>query len=710
QILFLTDRIDYNPNIIATWEFSSAPTRMGDIISLGVGPHNSPIDILIPHYDYDLNNLFPEFMAFDLTDFYSYYTINNDVFFYLEIGLANTAGTISSFKLERYASGILQEMSQESPDTPKNTPGYVNATFMIFAHEIKVILKTPSDPVIHNSYQIKSLIMNNGANTETSVNFYLLLNGVPVDSRTIANIPSGTTTIIKYSWTPTVYDVYNFTAYVTPVPGETYRSNNKDTKILNILGPIFFDDFENGLSKWLSISGMWHLTGKSSAWPDPYHSPTHSMWFGDEITGSYDTGFREMGNLTSTFIDLTATTTAFLEFYHWREGESGWDTSHVYISTDGINWDLIYINFEFLIAPWEKVSLDISAYVGNPSVQIRFYFDTLDDLYNDYRGWLIDDVVVKGTGVVIPHELRVSLDVPETVKIHNTYMINTTVTNIGTSDESNVNLFLYRDSVIIDSLNLASLLSGSSQTINYLWTPTTYGDFNFTAYAPPIPGEMLRSNNYVSEILPLHKIILFDGMYLNYTMSVYEYANYTGPLQVSYTQISEFKFRLLMEGNLSGLQVISRWDVDTQTRLTENYIGNLNFGGPTFHTPFWIFTDVSLNDEIEIGVLVDNDHLFIVSGESTLNIPGVGSLTVWMLEDLTLPGGIAYYEKNTGILLNGTFFFLEGLYNYTFSLLSTNVKFGEVKNGIPGYNIIFFGTTIGFLSLMVVLRKRKKFA
>ncbi|MFW9872923.1 MAG: C1 family peptidase, partial [Candidatus Thorarchaeota archaeon] len=407
QILFLTDRIDYNPEIIAFWDFSTAPTRMGDIISLGVGPHNSPIDILIPHYDYDVNNLFPEFMAFDLTDFYSYYTIDNDVFFYLEIGLADTAGTISSFKLERYASGILQEMSQESPDTPKNTPGYVNATFMIFAHEIKVILKTPSDPVIHNSYQIKSLIMNNGANTETSVNFYLLLNGVPVDSRTIANIPSGTITITKYSWTPTIYDVYNFTAYVIPVPGEAYRSNNKDTKILNILGPIFFDDFENGLSKWLSISGMWHLSGKSSAWSDPYHSPTHSMWFGDETTGSYDTGFREMGNLTSTFIDLSTTKAAFLEFYHWREGEVGWDTSYVYISSDGINWDLIYINSDMSIAPWEKVSLDISAYVGNPSVQIRFYFDTLDDIYNDFRGWLIDDVVVKGTGVIIPHELRV---------------------------------------------------------------------------------------------------------------------------------------------------------------------------------------------------------------------------------------------------------------------------------------------------------------
>ncbi|MFW9867904.1 MAG: hypothetical protein ACFFEN_17555, partial [Candidatus Thorarchaeota archaeon] len=273
-----------------------------------------------------------------------------------------------------------------------------------------------------------------------------------------------------------------------------------------------------------------------------------------------------------------------------------------------------------------------------------------------------------------------------------------------------VNLFLYRDGVIIDSLNLPSLLSGSSQTINYLWTPTTYGVFNITAFAPPILGEMLKSNNYVSEILPLHKINLFDEMYINYTMGIYEIGNYTGPVQVSYTQISDIKFRLLLEGNLSGIPIIAKWDVDTQTRLTENYIGNINFGFGGFHTPIWIFTDVSLNDEIEIGVIVDNDHLFIVSGETTLNIPGVGSFEVWMLEDLTLPGGIAYYEKNTGILLNGTFFYYGGLYNYTLSFLYTNAKFGNGDNGIvPGYNILFFIAAIGFLSLIVVIIKRRKF-
>ena len=207
----------------------------------------------------------------------------------------------------------------------------------------------------------------------------MLLNDVPVHSIIIPNLPIGANTTINYLWTPTEYDIYNFTAYVTPVPGETYLSNNYDTEILYILGPIFYDDFESGLSQWVSITGLWHLTDDSSAWPDPYHSPTHSMWFGNESTGDYATGFQEYGEMVSVPFNLTDAEAAFLEFYHWRQAEGfGYDISSVYISINGMTWDLIYQSDEASVLPWAEVSLDISAYIGNPSVQIMFTFDTID--------------------------------------------------------------------------------------------------------------------------------------------------------------------------------------------------------------------------------------------------------------------------------------------------------------------------------------------
>ncbi|MHA1680918.1 MAG: lamin tail domain-containing protein [Promethearchaeota archaeon] len=155
---------------------------------------------------------------------------------------------------------------------------------------------------------------------------------------------------------------------------------------------LFYDDFENGLSKWESITGLWHLTDVNSTWSDPFHSPTNAMWFGIESTGNYDMGFQENGNLTSSAMDLSYFDQAYLEIFHWRTGEYSYDHSRIYISTDNVNWDLLYSNSSE-ISPWEKLVFNISDYCGNPSVQIRFYF-TSNSQNNNYRGWLIDDVKI----------------------------------------------------------------------------------------------------------------------------------------------------------------------------------------------------------------------------------------------------------------------------------------------------------------------------
>ncbi len=710
QIVFLTDRIDYNPDLIATWEFSPGSTRMGDILTLGVGPHDTPLDYITPHYDADVNNLFPEFMAFDITDFYTYYNINNDVFFYLEIGSADINGIISSFKLERYLGGILQQISQESPDVPENTPGYVNATFMIFNHELKLCLKAPTDPKIYNPYQIEALVINNGASGETSVDFDLLLNNVPVHSITIPSLSSGTNTTIIYLWTPTEYEVYNFTAYVPPVPGETYRSNNYASEILYILGPIFYDDFESGLSQWVSITGLWHLTDNSSAWLNPYNSPIHSMWFGNESTGNYETGFQEFGSITSTSINLMTIGVAFLEFYHWREGEGhGYDISYVYISIDGFIWDLIYQTDEYHIMPWEKVSIDISAYTGNPSVQIMFEFDTIDNIANDYRGWLIDDIVIMGTGVVIPHDLRVSLDVPEFPTISNTYSINATITNTGTSDESDVDLFFYLDGILIDSIYISNFPSGTSQTINYLWTPTDYGDYSFKAYAPPVIGETYTMDNLKLKLIPIHEIILFDGLILNYSFTI---SGQTYLMQCGYSSLSEKDFHAdysIYNGSILLLK--GYWEVNSQTRIiTDSSITGFILLDVGLHTPLWIFTDSSIGDEIPISV-AGSDHMFNVSDELTYNLSDFGLVEVWVLEDLSFPGGFAWYEKNSGLLLNGTFLYELGMTTVNYSLTLVYSNYFEVEEegkGIPGYNLLFIIASLGVIILLSAKVKFKK--
>ncbi|MFX1288709.1 MAG: hypothetical protein ACFFFY_09160, partial [Promethearchaeota archaeon] len=111
-------------------------------------------------------------------------------------------------------------------------------------------------------------------------------------------------------------------------------------------------------------------------------------------------------------------------------------------------------------------------------------------------------------------------------------------------------------------------------------------------------------------------------------------------------------------------------------------------GGSMFgvgqHSPFWLFTNISLYDTIPIGIFSEGDHNFYVTRDLIYNLPGFGLVEVWELEDLTLPGGLAWYEKSTGILLNGTFFYGGGAISYTFDFVDTNANLTIVELQPPG--------------------------
>jgi hypothetical protein len=64
--------------------------------------------------------------------------------------------------------------------------------------------------------------------------------------------------------------------------------------------------------------------------------------------------------------------------------------------------------------------------------------------------------------------------------------------------------------------------------------------------------------------------------------------------------------------------------------------------------------------------------MFNVTRDLIYDLPGYGPIAVWVLEDLTMPGGVAWYEKSTGILLNSTFLYSTG--SYQFDFIDTNAK------------------------------------
>ncbi len=185
--------------------------------------------------------------------------------------------------------------------------------------------------------------------------------------------------------------------------------------------------------------------------PDPAQG-NYAYWYGNSVAGSFlnkeanllteegqpvetrlnggTSSQAYYGTLTSPVIDLTTTQKPIsLSFKTWWEIESvnpssrGYDAMDVEVSvnggefkklarlnplsdpqTDYNRWSIPFSNFGFNLAPQfaqqEAISLD--EYAGQSNVKIRFKFDTVDQYYNAYRGWIIDDIVIQNQPGTFP--------------------------------------------------------------------------------------------------------------------------------------------------------------------------------------------------------------------------------------------------------------------------------------------------------------------
>ena len=82
-------------------------------------------------------------------------------------------------------------------------------------------------------------------------------------------------------------------------------------------------------------------------------------------------------------------------------------------------------------------------------------------------------------------------------------------------------------------------------------------------------------------------------------------------------------------------------------------------------------------------------------------------MNVWVLQELINPSRIAWYEKTTGLLINGTFpNFLD---DYNLTLTATNMfsHYQPPSDGIPGYTLVVF-LPLTVLMTVLVMRKWKK--
>ena len=691
EILSITDIPDYTPSLIATWEFSDSPSRMANILTLGVGDYYAPLATIKPQYNmegYSYEYVFPDFIALDISDFQPQYVANQNVSFYVEVGSSQKTGIISSFYVERYSGGTFAGKTREAMNTPAATPGYAFTTFQIFDHELKVSLELPTTPKFGYSYEVNATVTNLGASDETGVLLYLYLDGSEVTSTTIAILGAETRYTITYTWTPVEYRTLVFRVSSPPIAEENNSANNDHSESRTLKFLRNYEMFPGSAYTWIDATGGTlvnesYYYAASATLPFTFAFYNTSFWYcrvastGCVSFSNYYI-YPSTANVSfpSSDPDYTYLIAPFWDYLRPRDDFFYFESFENYWVAEWPNMTRrdsgqLVGSFELVLYKTGEIAFNYDAvnYTGGGyTCGLNYGIDP--DYYNSYQGLTneTDDFSILFQYPSPAHDLEVTLDVPEP-EFDQDCVITARVQNIGLNAEAGVEFSLYYNQGEVGHLDIADLAVGAMQTLTLTWKPTAYDFYNFTAYAPPVAGEESLRNNLRTELGRVVVIKIFDGMYINHTFSI---SGGTYDSSCAYTQLSASTFHAAWNIMLEG-QILSSnsWDVNARTRVMENAKGGLSFGN-SYHTPMWIFNTTTLGEIIPIAVDAEGDHNFNVTGDSIVDLPGFGLADVWVLADLTTPGGFAWYEKGSGILIRGHFDYYGGYYDYNFEFAATN--------------------------------------
>ena len=196
-------------------------------------------------------------------------------------------------------------------------------------------------------------------------------------------------------------------ATVLVAPGETlffalrtFDEQNNGSEISNVIEvtsdegtEIFSDSFEGGAGGW-QATGLWHVSERRAS------DGSSAFWYGQEATGNYDTGAANSGELLSPPIDLSGATNPALAFDTFFDVEAGEAFDTMRIQVFDVNDPEVaaeHVELAGQSGDFVGFLFSLDGFAGR-TVQVRFSFDTVDNVGNTTEGWFIDHVRVVADG------------------------------------------------------------------------------------------------------------------------------------------------------------------------------------------------------------------------------------------------------------------------------------------------------------------------
>jgi hypothetical protein len=370
----------------------------------------------------------------------------------------------------------------------------------VYEHEVAATLEVPTFIQRGQSAIISATVRNKGSEEETDVKAFLWVSGEEVQLIDILHLQSGEPYTFEYSWSPTTDADFNITAYVCPVAGESLTANNLATAAV----PVFYYERHYYANLWAesSVPMGWHSDGGS--WPYTltfdfplYNHVYRTIYVSTDGLITFAGTSRAQDISTRTLAGLLAIAPA------WHDWSTTGDHD-IYIGQP----DPSHVLVRWEVIDSSNVAASFAAELGTDGVLQFFYgfsnqsATAIIGISNGGGYMLVDNVenvnhlqTVVFTPFELEHEVSVALQAPKFISVGTPTMLNVTVSNLGSANETSIVLQLLVNESSVGSLTVSELSGGSFNWTSILWIPTAEGQYNLTAYASPVLGEVHTGDN-----------------------------------------------------------------------------------------------------------------------------------------------------------------------------------------------------------------------
>lgn len=521
-------------------------------------------------------------------------------------------------------------------------------------------------------------VLNFGAQNEYDVTIQLLIEGALTNFTVISFIANGTSETASVKWNPVTKGNYNVTLYLVPVSGEFSIQNNRVTKFVYVDFPrkaLVLSSEGNVLSfvtrNWDELNAKWSSFGDNMIYID------YTTLNKEDIT--YE-------EIATTNADVLIISSAWTSEYGWEFTDSEIDAIKRYVLeghglivteatfyhpvqnnvklasllglNDSLIWNYTTATSLNLIEPshpllrgipnpysfpevttmisldglWDDNELEGGKYIALGSnkktaivvsergrVYISPYLESIDPSASQNHLKLLYNAITWS-----PHELSVSLDAPNYHPLGESLLLNATVHNIGSVNETNVLLQLIINGSTVCSAVIAELKSNSSYTISYLWTPEE-GEYNVTAYAAPVKGETFKINNTETKIVKISRFR--DVAVFNISAPNAAYKGSIVKIEVLAGNLGELSetFNVTVYCDYTLIATLPVVDLLPKQNITLTLWWNTSALTPCHTYNIWaeatsVSGEVNIENNVFIGVQVKIKMLGDVNGDGNINI------------------------------------------------------------------------------------------